>query len=131
VSEQPRPGPFSQLLGFRTVSAEDGEVVLEATPGPEHLNGGGIVHGGYLSALLDSATGFAAHTRVPPEQTVPHLHLSVQYVRAAVAGAPLTCRARCVGGGRRAVSAEAEITQDGRIVARATSSHVVVDRRAG
>jgi acyl-CoA thioesterase len=124
----PAPGPFSALLGFRTVQVEDGEVVLEADPGPEHLNGGGIVHGGFLSALLDSATGWAAHTRVPPERTVPHLSLSVQYVRAAAPGATLTCRARVVGGGRRAVSVDAEITQRGKVVARASSSHLVIDR---
>jgi acyl-coenzyme A thioesterase PaaI-like protein len=62
---------------------------------------------------------------------VPHLSLSVQYVRAAVAGATLTCRATVVGGGRRAVSAEAEITQEGRLVARANSSHVAIDRPTG
>lgn len=125
--DRPTPGPFSELMGFRLVAFDETEVVLEADPGPEHLNGGGIVHGGYLSALLDSATGWAAHTRVPAGRTVPHLQLSVQYVRAAVGGETLTCRARCVGGGRRAVSAEAEITQAGKVVARAASSHVVVD----
>ena len=125
-----RPGPLNDLLGFRPVSVDDGEVVMEADPGPDHLNSGGIVHGGYLSAFLDTATGFVAHTRLEPGKTVPHLSLSVQYVRAAVAGATLTCRARIVGGGRRAVSAEAEITQGGRVVARASSSHLVVDRPA-
>jgi acyl-CoA thioesterase len=101
--------------------------VLEADPGPEHLNGGGIVHGGYLSALLDSATGYAAHTRLPPGRTVPHLSLSVQYVRAAVAGATLTCRAKVLGGGRQAMSVQGEVTQGDRVVARASSSHVVID----
>ena len=129
--EPMRPGPFNDLLGFRPVSVEDGAVVIETEPGPEHLNSGGIVHGGYLSALLDTATGYAAHTRVEPSRTVPHLSLSVQCVRAAVAGATLTCRATVVGGGRRAVSAEAEITQDGRLVARANSSHVAIDRPTG
>ena len=126
--ERPTPGPFNDLLGFRVVSVEEGAAVLEADPGPAHLNSGGIVHGGFLSAFLDTATGFAAHTRLEPGKTVPHLSLSVQYVRAAVTGATLTCRARVVGGGRRAVSAEAEITQNGKVVARASSSHLVIDR---
>jgi acyl-coenzyme A thioesterase PaaI-like protein len=48
------PGRFGELLGFQVVHADERGAVVEATPGPEHTNGGGIVHGGYLSALLDT-----------------------------------------------------------------------------
>lgn len=105
------PGPFSSMLGFRLVRADEDGAVIEADPRPEHLNGGGIVHGGYLSALLDSTTGWAVHALVPVGVAAPHVHISVQFVRAAVAGATLVCRARCVNAGRRMASAEAEITQ--------------------
>jgi acyl-CoA thioesterase len=121
------PGPFAEHLGFRVLRADEEGSLVEADPGPEHLNGGGIVHGGYLSALLDSATGWAVHARVPPGVAAPHLHLSVQYVRAAVAGATLSCRGRCVSSGRRVASAEAEITQGDRLIARAVTTHAVLD----
>ncbi|WP_162529752.1 PaaI family thioesterase [Nocardioides caldifontis] len=126
--EHIRPGPFAELLGFRTVQVEEGEVVLEGLPGDEHLNAGGFVHGGYLSALLDNATGLAARTRVPAQLLTPHLDIHVQYVRGAKAGLPLTCRATVLSGGRRAVSVAAEVTQEGRLVARASSSHAVVQK---
>ena len=124
----PTPGPFSALLGFRYLSLENGEAVVEADPGPEHCNGGGIVHGGYLSSLLDTTTGWAAHSNLPAGSAAPHVQLSVQYVRAALPGTTLVCRGRVVGSGRRIASAEAEITQDGRVVARAITSHAVVTR---
>lgn len=120
------PGPFSQLLGFRLVRADVDGAVMEALPGPEHCNGGGILHGGYLSALLDSATGWAVHSRLPDGVPAPHVQLTVQYVRAAAAGTLLTCTARCVGAGRRIASAEAEIHQGDSLVARAVTSHAVL-----
>lgn len=120
------PGPFSEHLGFRVVRADADGAIMEADPGPEHLNGGGIVHGGYLSALLDSTTGWAVHARVPAGIAVPHVHISVQFVRAALVGTTLVCRGRCITSGRRISSAEAEITQGDRVIARAVTSHAVL-----
>jgi acyl-CoA thioesterase len=120
------PGPFSQLLGFRMVRADADGAVMEADPGPEHLNGGGIVHGGYLSALLDSTTGWAVHSQVPVGIAAPHIQITVQFVRAALGGTTLVCRGRCVSAGRRIATAEAEITQGDRVIARAITSHAVL-----
>lgn len=120
------PGPFAQLLGFRPIRADEDGSLVEADPLPEHLNGGGIVHGGYLTALLDSATGWAVHAHVPIGVAAPHVQLTVQYVRAAVAGETLICRGRCVKAGARIASAEAEITQGDRVIARAVTSHAVL-----
>ena len=116
------------MLGFRLVEAGEEGAVMEATPGPDHVNGGGILHGGYLTALLDSTTGWAVHAALAPDVAAPHLHLSVQYVRAALPGSPLRCTGRCIRAGRRAAAAEAEITQDGRVIARAVTSHAVIGR---
>ncbi len=120
------PGPFAVLLGFRVLQADDDGSLVEADPLPEHLNGGGIVHGGYLTALLDSATGWAVHAKIPAGVPAPHVQLSVQYVRAALPGTTLVCRGRCVSAGRRIASAEAEITQGDRVIARAVTSHAVL-----
>ena len=120
------PGPFSRMLGFRLVEAGEEGVVMEADPGPDHANGGGILHGGYLTALLDSTTGWAVHSALPAEQAAPHTHLSVQYIRAGAPGTTLVCRGRCVRAWRRVAAAEAEITQDGKVIARAVTSHAVL-----
>jgi acyl-CoA thioesterase len=80
------PGPLSALLGFRLVRVDEHEALVEADPAPEHLNGGGIVHGGYLSALLDTTTGWAVHAQVPPGVAAPHVQIAVQFVRAALPG---------------------------------------------
>ena len=127
-AEGPTPGPFSALLGFRYVSVDEVESVVEADPGPEHCNGGGIVHGGFLASILDTTTGWAVHARLPEGTSAPHVHLSIQYVRAALPGETLICRARCVGIGGRIGSTEAELTQRGAVVARAIGTHAVLAR---
>ena len=127
-ADGPTPGPFSAFLGFRYVEVVDVAAVVEADPGPEHCNGGGIVHGGFLASLLDTTTGWAVHDRVPPGVAAPHVHLSVQYVRAASPGTTLVCRGRCVMVGGRIGSTEAEVTQGGVVVARAVGTHAVLTR---
>jgi acyl-CoA thioesterase len=129
--ERISPGPFAGHLGFRVIHADETGSLIEADPQPEHLNGGGIVHGGYLSALLDSTTGWAVHALVPVGVAAPHIQISVQFVRAALAGETLVCRGTCVKAGRRVASAEAEITQGGKVIARAVTSHAVLMPPAG
>ena len=124
----PTPGPFSALLGFRYISVDADGAVVEADPGPEHCNGSGIVHGGFIASLLDTTTGWAVHARVPEGVAAPHVQLSVQYVRAAVPGTPLVCRARCLNVGKRIGSTEAELMQGGAIVAKASGTHAVLSR---
>ena len=119
-------GPFTAHLGFRLLRADADGAAMEADPGEEHLNGGGILHGGYLGALLDSATGWAVHAADDAGVAWPHVQLNTQFIRAARAGELLTCTARCVSRGRRMATAEAEVHQNGRIVARATSTHAAL-----
>lgn len=128
LDQDPRfaPGPLAQLLGFRLIQADEEGSLVECDPGPEHCNGAGIVHGGYLGALLDSATGWAVHAHVPPGTAAPHIQLTSQFIRIAVPGEVLSCRARCVTAGRRIASTEAEITQGDKIIARGIASHAVL-----
>lgn len=120
------PGPFSQHLGFRVVRADAEGAVVEADPGPEHLNGGDILHGGYLSALLDCATGWAVHGAGPAGMVAPHITMTTQFLRAGAAGQPLVATARCTSTGRRICTTEGEVSQGGRVLARATGTHAVV-----
>ncbi|KEF29977.1 MAG: PaaI family thioesterase [Gammaproteobacteria bacterium] len=48
------PG-FHNLLGYRQVSWEQDEAVIQLELEPRHLNLGGVIHGGVLTSLLDIA----------------------------------------------------------------------------
>lgn len=46
------PG-FHNLLGYRQVSWDEGKAVIALDLKPEHLNLGGVIHGGVMTSLLD------------------------------------------------------------------------------
>lgn len=46
---------FHNLLGYRQVSWLENEAIIELALRPEHLNLGGVIHGGVLTSLLDIA----------------------------------------------------------------------------
>jgi uncharacterized protein (TIGR00369 family) len=121
-----RPRSFRDLLGFTYIRADAHEAVVEVMPLPEHCNERGTVHGGFLAALADTATGWAVHVALPEGTAAPHFQLTVQYLTAAVPGSPLTCVGRATKSGRRAAATDAEIFQDGKVVARAIASHLVL-----
>src|SRR5271156_2229057 len=76
----PRP-PIAALMDFLPVEVERGRVVFEATPGEQHYNPLGAVHGGYIATLLDSCMGCAVHTELGPGQGYSTLELKVNFVR--------------------------------------------------
>ena len=50
---------FQALLGYRIVEWSKGLAVAELAVGPQHLNRNGFLHGGVLTALIDTVCGYA------------------------------------------------------------------------
>jgi acyl-coenzyme A thioesterase PaaI-like protein len=48
--------PICHLLGYRLAEVEPGRVVFEGTPGEQHYNPIGVVHGGLAMTLLDAGS---------------------------------------------------------------------------
>jgi uncharacterized protein (TIGR00369 family) len=100
---------FARLIGYRLVRWEPdyAEVVLEL--GSQHLNRGGVAHGGALTSLIDTACGYAgcwgAAGREPRSRDAFAHH---QLLAPAKSGR-LTATARKTGGGRGVFFASAEI----------------------
>lgn len=124
------PGPpIAATLDFALVEAEDGRVVFAMTPGEEHYNPIGMVHGGVFATLLDSAAGCAVQSTLPVGTAYTSLDLSVKFLRPMTVD---TGRVRAVGTvvnrGRRTGLAQAELLDErDRLLAHATSSCLIFD----
>jgi uncharacterized protein (TIGR00369 family) len=97
----------------------------------EHLaNPVGMIQGGFLAAFADSAMAAASITHLQGRRAyTANTDLKISYLRPAPVGAPLTCTARVIGGGRRVTFVEAEITDiEGRLVAKASSTYLLTPR---
>ncbi len=92
---------------------------------PDLCNRRGVVHGGVLSALLDSALGGAVVAGIAPEEWCATLQLSVQYLAGARTG-PLRAHGRMLRRGRRCAFAAGVIRdRDGQLVAQAQGTWYV------
>jgi len=127
----PQP-PIAQPLTFRIVEVGDGFAVFEGDPGPHLLNPMGTVHGGWALTLIDSVTGCAALTLLPPGSAYTTVETKANFSRPIK---PDTGRVRAEGrvvsAGRQIISAQAQVlAQDGRVLAHGTSTLLVLTLKA-
>lgn len=110
---------FNEHFGMSVVEERDGEVVVELEIGARHLNSAGIVHGGTLCSLADTAIGMAVHTLIDMDrQRAVTAQLSVSFLRAVSSGR-LRARGVVTVMGRRLAHGEGEITSGDTVVAKA------------
>ena len=126
AGELPLP-PAVRTLGIEPVEADPGRVTFRLDLGEYHLNPFGIVHGGVLAALMDTAMGCAVHSLLPPAVGYVTGELNVRFLRPALlAGAPLSCVGEVDHQGRSTMVASARIVDaDDRVIAVAGSTCLV------
>lgn len=122
------PPPIADLIGFRGAEFERGRAVFEMTPGREHYNPIGSVHGGVALTLLDSAMGCAVHTTLDAGVGYTTLELKANLVRPITADTGLIrCEGTVVHGGSRVATAEGRLLDKaGRLLAHGTSTCLII-----
>jgi uncharacterized protein (TIGR00369 family) len=127
------PPPIGKLMGMNLVSAAAGTATFTCTPDESHYNPIGIVHGGLVCTLLDSAAGCAVQSTLPAGIGYTSIEIKVSYLRPLHRDSgELTCVGTLVKPGRRVAFADAQVTDAaGRVIATATSSLLVFPLEAG
>ena len=92
--------PFHGYMGFEIERFADGEAVVTLELAEHHRNKRGVVHGGVISSLLDTALGAAVISSIPQEWWCATISLSIQFLEGARSG-KLTSTGRVVRRGRR------------------------------
>ncbi|MHB1785364.1 MAG: PaaI family thioesterase [Acidimicrobiales bacterium] len=110
--------------------SEPGRTVWQMRADERFANPVGIVQGGFVAALADSSMGAASLTWARERKVFSaNAEMKVSFIQAARVGSLLTCVAKVVSGGSRAAFLEAEVTDDeGRVVARASSTYILTPR---
>lgn len=114
--------PGAQLLGRQWIGTdESGHAVIRFQAQVAFTNRHGTVQGGFLAAMLDSATGVCALSNLSPDLTVVTRSLDTRFVRPAAVGV-ITARARLIEQTERDMVVQAEfIDAEGLTVADATA----------
>src|SRR6476659_3903666 len=72
--------PYWQTLGLELVEVEPGRAVFEAVVSPQLMQNG-VLHGGVLASIADSACAVAAISHVFPANYATTINLQVSYLQ--------------------------------------------------
>jgi len=123
------PPPIAVVMRMRPIEIDEGRAVFEGTPGEEHYNPIGVVHGGYAATLLDSALGCAVHTTLEAGVGYTSLGLEAKYVRPITRDTGrVLCEAKVIYRGRRQATGEASLTaaDSGKLLAHGVATCMIL-----
>ncbi len=112
-------GGFADLVGYELVVWEPDMAKIAVTVEARHLNRSGVMHGGVLTTLIDTACGYCGCYSAPDEtpRRAFTLSLTSSFVGAAKAGQRLLATGRRSGGGNSIFFAECQVhDEEGRLI---------------
>ena len=118
---------FRELLGIEVTDKGDGRARLRLDAKDDHLNEGGVVHGGAIATLIDCAMGSAVASVFEDEQPLT-VETKINYLEPGSKGV-LVATANVRREGKRFTVLETEVVQEanGQHVAYATGTFTLVD----
>lgn len=129
LQELVRDAPFPRLMGMRLEAIEIDSAKIVLNIDERHFQPFGIVHGGVLATLIDTATFWAAFLRLPPDVGLVNIDLKLNYLQPARSGR-LTATGRCIRPGRTLSYTEAHVHDArGELLAHGTSTLMALPGR--
>jgi len=123
--------PGAQLLGREWLGFDEtGEIAsIRFTAQSSFTNRHGTIQGGFLAAMLDSATGLRAVAALTPGQTAITRSLDTRFLKPANVG-PMIAKAKVVERTEREIVVEAALVDpQGVTVAEATARLRVIEKK--
>jgi uncharacterized protein (TIGR00369 family) len=123
--------PGAELLGREWLGFDEtGEIgLVRFDARASFTNRHGTIQGGFLAAMLDSATGLRALAALPSNQTAVTRSLNTRFLKPAKVGT-ITARARVIARTERDIVVEAElIDAQGVNVADATARLRIIEKK--
>ena|SRR5215213_6938047 len=116
--------PFAKLLGIQLDSVEPGYAVLSMEVRHELKQNHGVVHGGAIAALIDSAMALAIMPLLAENERTTTVDLTIHYLRPLTEGTARSS-ARVVRAGKRVITVSAELFDEhGKLAATALSTYL-------
>jgi uncharacterized protein (TIGR00369 family) len=122
------PPPILHTLDLQIGELEKGKVVFTFVPQEFHYNPIGAVHGGVITAILDSAMGCTLHSILPAGTGYTTLELKVNFLRGiTVKTGVLKAVGKVINSGSRTALVEAQLVDDAsKVYAHAVSTCMIL-----
>jgi len=118
--------PFARFLGIELDEIDAGVATLSFEIKPELKQNHGVVHGGAIASLIDSATAFAIISLLPTDEHATTVDLTISYLRPLTEGRARAV-ARVIRSGKRLIVVSAELFDDrGTLAATALSTYIKI-----
>jgi uncharacterized protein (TIGR00369 family) len=119
--------PFAGLLGIEWIAAGPDEVIARLAWDESRCTAGGVLHGGALMGLADSAGGLLAFLNLPEGAAGTATLESKTNFFAPVRSGHVHATARALHKGKRTIVVDTDLRDDdGRLVARVTQTQAVL-----
>jgi acyl-CoA thioesterase len=116
--------PFARLLGIELDDVGSGTATLGLNVRKELTQNHGVVHGGAIASLIDTATAFAIISLLKPGERVTTVDLTISYLRPLTEGR-VTAVAKVVRAGQRLFVVSAEVFgKDAKLATTALSTYL-------
>ncbi len=120
---------FPQLLGIEIDSLEPGRARLSVEVTEKLLQLQGVMHGGAIATLIDTAVAFAIITVSEPQDRFTTVELKINYLSAIREGR-VVADARLIRDGRRIVVADCDLFDaEGRLAAKGLLTYIRLNER--
>ncbi len=119
--------PFSATLGVEVLASDKEEVRARLAWAEERCTAGGVLHGGAIMGLADSAAASCAFLNLPDGATATAtIQSSTSFLRAVREGSAVAI-SRPIHVGRSVIVVDTDVVdEEGRLVARVTQSQAVL-----
>jgi uncharacterized protein (TIGR00369 family) len=118
--------PYAKLIGLELGEIRPGAVSIHLEVRNDLKQNQGVIHGGAVASLIDTAAAFAVLTQLDMNERVSTTDLTIHYLLPTSSGR-LTAEARIVRGGRRLFVLSVEVRNDQQIlVATAVTSYIKI-----
>lgn len=106
--------PFEEYLGMRIDEAADGKAVLSMPFKVKLAQGKGLMHGGAVNALADTAVAMAIKSILPEDTHFATIEMSLKF-HAPVRGGTIKAVARVAEQDGRTIRGEAEVYDENNV----------------
>ena len=114
--------PYPSHMSMRLMSLELDRATVKLEICNCHLQPYGIVHGGVLSTLIDTATFWSVFMRIPEDAGLVNIDLKLNYLQAVETGRLIT-EGYAIRSGRSISYAEAKVfNEDNELIVHGTST---------
>jgi acyl-CoA thioesterase len=118
--------PFGDLIGLKFTKLEKGYSQCTLDIVDKLLNPHKVVHGGVLYSMADTGMGAAAYTNLDKKELCVTIEIKINYFKTVKSGV-LTCDTKVVHQGKKIVTLDSEIFNEGQIVAKAIGTYSIFE----